>query len=68
MERKSRDDKMLNFYTENSHKCGKCGHTQFLGKQDKIICDWCKNYIFKNKKDEFMYRMGLKNEMSNKKK
>ena len=46
------------------HKC-KCGHTvtipEFVEKQ---LCTHCGNYVFKNKKDEFNYRM--KEQMSKK--
>lgn len=41
---------------QNSVKC-KCGHTVFLGRKDKIVCSWCGNYVFKDKKEEFRYRM-----------
>jgi hypothetical protein len=51
------DTKKIDFYTKNSTKC-KCGHTNFLGSRDKIICSWCNRYIFKNKRIEFMYRVG----------
>jgi hypothetical protein len=47
----------LDFYTKNSTKC-KCGHTNFLGSRDKVICSWCNRYVFKNKRIEFMYRVG----------
>lgn len=60
-----KDEKRLDFYTKNSVKC-KCGHTNFLGSRDKIICSWCNNYVFKNKRIEFKYRIGelLKNEFN----
>ena len=38
-------------------KCKHCGHTQLLGLQDKAICDWCKHYIFKDDRVEFMYKL-----------
>lgn len=42
-------------------KCKNCGHTQLLGKQDKVICDlicdWCKHYIFKDDKTEFIHKL-----------
>ena len=62
------DTKKIDFYTRNSTKC-KCGHTNFLGSRDKIICSWCGEYVFKNKKIEFKHRIGelLKNEMLDKK-
>lgn len=43
-------------------KCKRCGHTQTLFK-DKVICDWCKYYIYKDKKLEFVER--LKQELKN---
>lgn len=59
-----KDKVKLDFYTKNSVKC-RCGHTNFLGSKEKIICSWCGNYVFKNKKIEFIYRIGekLKNDM-----
>ena len=36
----------------------KCGHKVIIPKWvDKQICGWCGTYVFKNKKDEFEYRM-----------
>ena len=62
------DIKKIDFYTKNSIKC-KCGHTNFLGSRDKIICSWCGQYVFKNEKIKFLHRIGelLKNEMLDKK-
>ena len=51
------DTKKLNFYTRNSIKC-KCGHTNFLGSRDKIICSWCGSYVFRNRRIEFKHRIG----------
>ena len=49
--------KYANIMTENKIKCN-CGHSVVLPpKVDKIICHWCNNYVFKNKKIEFEYRM-----------
>ena len=53
----------------NNKKCS-CGHTvEFWTSQNRIICRWCGNYVFRNKKDEFEYRMKerLKNENKDKK-
>lgn len=34
-----------------------CGHrVVILPHKEKEICNWCKHYVFKNKKDEFKYR------------
>lgn len=44
--------------TEYKIKCQHCGHGMVIPPHlDKIICDWCGNYIFKNKKAEFKYRL-----------
>ena len=39
------------------YRC-RCGHKVIIPKWvDKQLCDWCGNYVFKSKKDEFEYRM-----------
>ena len=50
------DSRRIDFYTRNSTKC-KCGHTNFLGSRDKIICSWCNRYVFKDKKTEFKHKI-----------
>lgn len=45
----------------------KCGHSVTITNRfNNRICDWCGNMVFKNKKDEFMYRMKgkIKNDKS----
>ena len=35
-----------------------CGHRVLMGtKKDRIICSWCKNYVYKDKATEFRYKM-----------
>lgn len=47
----------LNNYT---YTCD-CGHrVVILPQKDKVICNWCKHYVFKNKQEEFKYRMNEK--------
>ncbi len=42
--------------------CSHCGHKVIIRKkEDKVLCSWCKNYVFKNKSDYFKYK--LKKEM-----
>lgn len=42
---------------DNNIKC-KCSHVNTLNiNEDKKICKWCGNYIFKNKQAEFEYRL-----------
>lgn len=44
--------------TEYKTKCKNCGHGMAIPPQlDKIICDWCGRYIFKDDKTEFKYRL-----------
>lgn len=36
----------------------KCGHSVLMPiRKDKVICHWCGNYVFKNKRVEFIYRV-----------
>ena len=49
-------DRMFNTYREHSYKCN-CGHTVVIPKYlDKIVCNYCGKYVFRNKRDEFVYR------------
>ena len=73
MEREILNNKELIKYhdiiTKNRIKC-KCGHSVVLPPElNKIICNWCGNYVFKSKKDEFEYRMkeAMRREVENKK-
>ena len=48
---------MSNEYDKVKYLC-KCGHKVVIPKWvDKQICDWCGNYVFKTKQDEFKFRM-----------
>ena len=50
-------DRMFNTYTQNTYKC-KCGHSVVIAKYvDKIVCNHCGKYVFREKKDEFIYRL-----------
>jgi hypothetical protein len=48
-----------------TRKCKHCGHSiQFLSKKDRLICSWCKNWIYKDNKSEFKYKIeGVKHEI-----
>lgn len=35
-----------------------CGHKTIVNK-DKVVCSYCGRYVFKNKQDEFKYRLNL---------
>ncbi len=52
------DTRYFNERTLIKKKCKHCGHTQPIYiMQDKVVCKWCHNYIFKNDLDEFKYRL-----------
>ena len=43
---------------DNFVYCPKCKHTvEWWTNDNKVLCQWCGNYVFKTKKDEFNYRM-----------
>ena len=43
--------------TKNRKLCKYCGHTKLLGKQEKVICDHCGHYVFKDDATEFNFRL-----------
>ena len=45
------------FYAKNSIQCANCGHKMLLGRKNKRVCTWCGHYIFKDKREEFEYRL-----------
>ena len=51
------DTKRFKEITDNKKKCKHCGHTQLIGLKDRGICTWCKHYIYKDDKTEFMYKI-----------
>lgn len=59
IERKSNDElaKVYDMLQDYVVKC-KCSHTILMnGKADRVICRYCGNYVYKDKKTEFKYRM-----------
>ena len=50
------DTKKFNAMANDTIKC-KCGHSVLLGKNKRIICTFCGRWVFKDKKDEFEYRL-----------
>lgn len=38
-------------------KVCRCGHRQLLGTQDRVICKHCGNYIYKDDRTEFEYKL-----------
>lgn len=51
------DKKLYESASRGRIYCQNCGHSLIIGKQDKVICDWCGHYVFKDKKAEFKYRL-----------
>ena len=52
--------RMSNEYAKVKYTCH-CGHRVIIPKWVKYqLCGWCGSYVFKNKKDEFEYRMNEK--------
>lgn len=46
-----------NEYDKVKYMCS-CGHRVIIPSWvDKQICNWCNNYVYKNKHDEFKDRM-----------
>ena len=41
----------------NFVKCEKCGHSIDLKGKEKQLCIFCGRYIFRDKQEEFKYRM-----------
>lgn len=50
-------EKLCEEKTASRIKC-KCGHSVTIpNRKNKIICSWCKNYVFRDDKEEFKYRL-----------
>lgn len=50
-------ERMSEEYEKVKYIC-KCGHRVVIPKWvDKQLCGWCGNYVFKNKEDEFKFRL-----------
>lgn len=48
-------EKIHKMYTKNSIKC-KCGHSiSFSSCEERKLCSWCGNFVYKNKRDQFKY-------------
>lgn len=51
------DMKVGLIYAESSVKCKTCGHAMLLAGRDRRVCSWCGNYIYKDDKTEFKYKL-----------
>ena len=46
-------EKIHHFRTMNKTKC-KCGYSMLIPVYvDKLVCKWCGNYVYRDKKDQF---------------
>ena len=49
--------KRADIIQENSTKC-KCGHTVAIPSvSDRVLCNWCGHFVFKDAEQEFKYRL-----------
>jgi len=56
--------KLQEAYSQVRYKC-KCGHSVIiLNDKDKVLCKWCGNLVFKDKKTEMLYRINEINKRS----
>ena len=50
-------EKIHHFRTEHRTKCD-CGYSMFIPIYvDKKICNWCGNYVYRDKKDQFKAKL-----------
>lgn len=48
--------KMVNALNPYKVKC-KCGHSVHIIKRDRVICDWCGHWVYKDKLTEMKYEL-----------
>lgn len=52
------DAKLFKRLQTNRFYCSKCGHTVIMmPTTEKKMCTWCGTWVFRNKIDEFKYRV-----------
>lgn len=50
-------DKIEKEQTQHKYYC-KCGHSVIIRPmENKVLCHWCNNWVFKDKQEEFKYRL-----------
>lgn len=58
---KTKEIKILDNKLSDKKVYCKCGHSMtFTNGIDRIFCDWCGHYCYKDKKTEFKYKMTSK--------
>lgn len=54
-------ERMCNEYDKVKYVCKWCGRKSIIPYNiEKVECSWCHHYVFKNKQDEFKYRVNEK--------
>lgn len=53
---KEEDNKLIDELSKHRYKC-KCGHVVIITKQNKTLCTFCGNWVFKSDLDEFKFRL-----------
>ena len=52
---------MTDEYDKVKYTCKNCGRRVIItSRQDRNLCDWCGRYVYRNKKEEFISRLGEK--------
>lgn len=54
--KKTKEEILESHLTNYKVKC-KCGHTIIIIKRDKVLCNFCGHYVYRNKKEEFKDKM-----------
>ena len=50
--------KLVDAITPYKCQCKECGRKKVIGvNSDRVLCDWCGHYIYKNDELEFKYKM-----------
>ena len=50
--------KIDQIYSQYKIYCKRCGHSIAMPyRVNKCLCEWCGKYVFRTKKDEFIYRL-----------
>lgn len=59
-----KDGEYFKRVSENRFYCSNCGHTVVMMPiTSKKMCSWCGTWVFRDKKEEFKYRLkeGIRN-------
>ena len=52
------DTRRFDTYTKIRKRCETCGHSKSIPIFiEKVICEWCGNYVFRDEKVKFKYRL-----------